>query len=450
MTTGAEVIVIGAGLSGLVAARRLAERGREVLVLEARNRVGGRISNVRLDDGTVIEAGAQWIGPGQDRIAALASELRVDTFRAHDRGDPLVELGGRLRRMRGPVPPFGPLVIADLLRAGRRLRRLAADVPLDDPGCAPGAAVLDGATLSSWLDRTLRTAKGRALARQMARAVLSTEPADVSLLHAAFGVRFAGGVRRLVAGRGGAHERRFVGGSQLLPLRIADGLGDRVRLGRPVSAVTQHEDRVDVRTVDEVLTARRVIVALPPPLTARLQLRPELPAARDQLLQRMPMGTVLKVHAVYDTPFWRDVRLSGQALCERGPVQTTYDNSPPAGTPGVLLGFSHGRTALRLLELDAAERRRRVLDGLTRLFGRAAGWPRDYREHDWQAEPWTRGGYFAHLPPGAWTHAGAALRIPHGRVHWAGTETAQRWFGYMDGAVEAGERAAAEVAVARP
>jgi monoamine oxidase len=186
-------------------------------------------------------------------------------------------------------------------------------------------------------------------------------------------------------------------------------------------------------------------VALSPSLTGRIDYSPPLPALRDQLTQRMPQGTVIKAMAVYAQPFWREQGLSGQAASMLGPVKSTFDNSPPEGTPGVLLGFVEGRHARELGQLGREERRQAVLDSFKRFFGAEAARAIEYLESPWTDDRWTRGCYAGYMTPGGWTSHGPALREPVGRIHWAGSETATRWIGFMDGAVSAGQRAAREI-----
>ncbi len=189
-----------------------------------------------------------------------------------------------------------------------------------------------------------------------------------------------------------------------------------------------------------------VIVTLPPALCGRLDYDPILPGLRDQLTQRVPMGSVIKCSAVYDRPFWRDAGLTGQATSDSGAVRITFDNSPPDGRPGVLLGFIEGDEARAWGQRSPSDRRAAVLESLVAYFGAPAGAPTAYIEHDWSADPWTRGCYGGFMPPGVLTTYGPALREAIGRVHWAGTETADVSNGYMDGAVRSGERAAGEIA----
>lgn len=185
-----------------------------------------------------------------------------------------------------------------------------------------------------------------------------------------------------------------------------------------------------------------------PTLTSRIRYSPELPGLRDQLCQHLPMATIWKVHAVYPTPFWRANGLNGQATSDTGIVRTTFDNSPPSGSPGVLMGFIDGTEARLATRMTDDERRSAVLESLTRYFGDQAAQPTGYMEQNWQAEAYSRGGPIGYFPPGVWTGFGVTLREPCGRIHWAGTETAEVWSGYMDGAVRSGQRAAEEMIAA--
>ena len=449
-----DVAVLGAGLSGLVAARDIAAAGRDVLVLEARDRVGGRLLNEPLDDqGQIVEVGGQWIGPGQDRVARLTADLGLETFPSHNHGRDLVRFGGTIRSYAGKIPRLGVLTLADVGLAQQRLERLARTVPLDRPWDAPRAERLDSLTFESWIRRTCRTDAGRRFFRVVSVAVWAADAVSLSLLHVLFYVHSAGGLDALLDTEGGAQQDRVVGGTQLLALRLAERLGpERVALGTPVrrvewgdSGVTLHADGpegpLEVR-------ARRAILTGPPTMLGRLTYDPPLPAARDLLTQRVPNGAVIKCMAVYDRPFWRDAGLSGQAASDQGPVQVIFDNTPRSGSPGVLLAFLEGSHAIRLSAATPGERRAVVVEAFTDFFGPEAASPTRYIERDWSAEEWTRGCYGGHMPPGAWTQLGPALARPVGPLHWAGSETGRRWSGYMDGAVESGERAAAEALAA--
>src|SRR5579875_1697564 len=425
----ADVVVVGAGLAGLTSALDLQQAGRSVIVLEARDRVGGRILNHDLGDGQVVEVGGQWAGPTQRHILELAAGLGVQTHPTYTGGRVILEVGGRRVTYRqvpriDPLGPLGPLA----------------------PLALPDAASLDSRTLADWARRNVRTQLGRLAVELFCQGVLACEPGEVSLLHVAFYLRAAGGFRQLTEVTGAAQQDRFVGGSQLIAIRLAERLGqETVRLGAPVRRISQSGSRVTVESDGLAVTARRCVVAVPPVLAGRIAYDPPLPGDRDQLTQATPMGSVIKCLAVYDEPFWRADGLTGQANGDTGAVRVTFDNRPPGGSPGILLGFVEGAQARRLARADPAQRRAEVLACLARYYGPRAASPRDYIEQDWTAEEWTRGCYAARFVPGAWTQFGHALRAPVGRLHWAGTETATRWAGYMDGAVQSGKRAAAEV-----
>ncbi len=444
----ADVAIVGAGLAGLTAARTLAAAGLDVVVLEARDRVGGRTDTRPTADGTRLDLGGQWIGPTQDRIAALAAAVGVTTFPTYVDGRNLQVYEGRRTLYDGAIPTGDPLTAAETVEALLTLNMMAMSVPLEAPWEAADAAAWDARTFATWIEANVASAAVRFALTLAVQAVFSAEPRDLSLLHVLFYIHSAGGLERLVGTTGAARERRFHAGAQGVSTRVAAALGNRVALNAPVHTIMQDEEGVVV--ISEILTAnvQRAIVAIPPTLAGRLRYDPILPPLRDQLTQRVPMGTVIKVQCVYDAPFWRDEGLSGQVTSDSGPVRVTFDNSPQGGTPGVLLGFVEGDEGRHWMTRDAEERRAAVLDCLAGYLGPRAAAPREYVEQNWAAEEYTRGCYAGYMPPGVWTAYGPALRAPVGRLHWAGTETATVWNGYMDGAVQSGERAAAEVLAA--
>jgi monoamine oxidase len=443
----ADVAIVGAGLAGLVAARDLIAGGSSVVVLEARDRVGGRLRNEALDGGEVVEVGGQWIGPTQDRIAALAHELGVETFPTHVAGENLIQWRGALRRYRGTIPRVSPAALLDVERAQRALNRMAREVPLHRPWAAPRARRWDGQTVSSWMRRNLATSAGRELLELGIQSVWAAEPEDLSLLHMLFYIHSAGSLQMLFDTEGGAQQDRFVGGSQRVAIELAGRLGPEVVIqDAPVRRIEYTDGAVMLHADGGVaVRARRAIVAIAPALAGRIVYDPPLPGSRDQLTQRMPLGTVSKCMAVYDEPFWRADGLSGQATRDTGAVRLCFDNSPPGGSPGVLLGFIEGGRARAAGAMSPERRRAEVLDAFEALFGPRAARPERYIERQWAEEEYSRGCYGAYLPTGAWTAYGEALRAPVGSIHWAGTEVAEVWSGYMDGAVRSGEEAARAV-----
>ena len=441
----ADVVVVGAGVAGLNTARRLAAAGRSVAVLEARDRVGGRTLNMPLAEGQVCEIGGQWVGPGQDRVLELLGELGLETFPTYHEGRNLLELGGKRRRYKGTIPRLGPLVLADIARARRRLDRLAATVPTEAPWSAPDAEALDGTTVAAWLRHSVSTRKARALIGIAVGTAFGVSPQQMSLLWMCHLVHSCGGFDAMLDVEGGAQQDRIAGGSQEICLRMAEELGDSVRLGAPVELIEQDPDGVRVRADGMAVRARRAVVAMAPALTSRIRFSPNLSAKRDQLAQWTASGALTKCTATYETPFWREDGWSGAAVSDEGPVETTFDNSPPEGPAGVMLGFIAGTKAIEHARKPESERRRIVLDCFARMWGDQARGATAYFEQAWADEEWSGGGPVCHPAPGALTAYGEELRRPSGRVHWAGSETATTWCGYMDGAVRSGDRAAGEV-----
>jgi monoamine oxidase len=441
-----DVVIVGAGLSGLVAARELDGAGTSALVLEARDRVGGRVLGQPIAGGrAVVDLGGEYFGTLTFKIQQLAASVGVEERMVCDDGDKLTELGGELYRYRGFLPKVGVVALLDMAQATQRFERMVRRVPPEAPWAAPQAHEWDSQTLWSWVRRNFKTRAGREIFEMATEAIWCGSGADFSLLHALFYAHSYGSFEYLATVRRGSQERRFATGAQSIAQRLADGLAGKVVLEAPVRRIAHERDRVRVAGDDFSVAARRVIVALPPVLAARIVYDPPLPGARDQLTQRLAPGTVIKYVTVYDHPFWRAHGLSGQATSTRGPLRAVFDASPEGpGAPGVLGGFAGGLMARELGRLPERRRREAVLDALARLYGERARHPREIYEKSWADDPWTRGCYNALAATGALTAFGPALRAPVGRIHWAGSETGVHANGSMGGAVDAGERSARE------
>ncbi|MFZ0043816.1 MAG: flavin monoamine oxidase family protein [Solirubrobacteraceae bacterium] len=450
-----DVIVVGAGFAGLTAARTIAKAGKSVLVLEARDRVGGRVWNHDLGHGRVSERGGTFVGPTQNHVLALAKELHIGTFPTYDTGDDLfVTEGERLRYSDkgafGTAPP-DPSIAADIASVVLTLDQMSTKVPVEAPWEAPGAADLDAQTLQGFVDQHSSSTRFRELVATVTRPDFGAEPRELPLLFVLFYLAAAGDKKnpgtfeRNFNTRRGAQASRVVGGSQAIALKMAAELGSRVVLRAAVRRIERRSGGVTVVSDHGTVHAKRVIVALPPTLASRIHYEPGLPAERDQLTQRYAPGTLTKVAAVYDRPFWREDGLNGTVVHNGAPTSVTFDDSPRDGKLGVLVSFVGGDNARSHARMSPARRRASVLANYGNFFGPRARHPKAYFETNWSEQEWTRGCPVGIPAVGALTAYGSRIRQAVGPIHWAGTETATYWNGYMDGAVSSGQRAAGEV-----
>ena len=438
---GYDVLVIGAGFAGLAAARELAKGNLNVKVVEGRDRVGGRSSTTTLA-GVPVDLGGTFVGPTQDAVVALARELECPTRPTFTEGDNLIRWRGQVRSYSGTIPKLGVFGLLDIGRIRWQFERISQQVPVDEPWTASNAKKLDAQTLGGWLRSVKASATAHDLMAIMARVTWGAEPDEVSMLHAVRYVKAAGGLDRMLDVVGGAQQDQFPAGTQQIAKKMADELGDNVVLNAVVSRIEWSDDAVAVTSSQGVFEARRAILAIPPAHRLAIDIAPSLPIGYQQLSQSWPQGALSKAYAAYERPFWRTAGHSGEALSDEGPVFITFDVSPGNEGPGVLLGFvdSRGFDAL-----PPDQRKARALAGFAAIFGGEALNPVDYLDHGWGAVPVAPGGRTAAVPPGSWTEFGPLLRKPHGPLHWAGTETADQWTGFLDGAVRSGQRAAAEV-----
>jgi monoamine oxidase len=437
-----DAVVIGAGISGLYAARKLQRAGKSVCVLEARDRVGGRTLSAPLGN-DVIDLGGQWIGPKQHRITALARELGVQTFPQHVGGKKIMEIGGRRTTYGGFIPK---VPVRSMLDIG--VEWLCRRVPLDAPWSAKRAREWDALSVEAFKQRTIRTKPARAVFDFAVRSIFAAEPSEVSFLFFLFYLRSGKGFLQLAEADGGAQQDRFVGGAQRVSLAMAEGLretGVAIELEAPVRAIKQDEGGITVTSDRGEFRAGRVIVAIPPALAHSIVFEPALPIARRHLHGRMPMGSAIKCVVAYDRAFWREQGFSGEALSDGHPLRLVFDDCAHDGSQAALVAFVLGSAVRKWGDASEEELKTAVLEHLERLFGREARAATHFISQNWPAEQWSQGCYVGIMAPGVLTEVGEALREPCGRIHWAGTETAREGCGYFEGAIEAADRAASEV-----
>jgi monoamine oxidase len=446
-----DVVVVGAGLSGLVCARALRNQGRTVAVLEARGRIGGRMHSVATPSGTVVDLGGQWMGRTHHRLAALVKELALRPFPSWYEGDGLFHWQGRA--CRAPMAAtfadsllfFQPAALdlpdGEVTRAMAvfdSLQQLVEQVPAAAPWRTPDAANLDRATIAAWLEAHQAGPLARFAVQWMTRVGGSGgfELHESSPLHLAW--------TQAVAPQRDTPEAWLVeGGLGQVARRLAEELAPCLRLRAPVTAIEQTGAGVRVHHgAGECLEARAVVVAIPPVLRLAIAFSPPLPPAWTGLLQRSPMGAMVKVLALYPEAFWREEGGNGLGIGDLPLLSLTADSSPPGGRPGLLASFIAGETAVRWQQWSRQAQQESVLADLEAYWGPKAAKPSQLILHNWTEEPWTLGAFTNALIPGAWTSYGPIWREPHGRVLWAGTEASLRWPGYFEGAIEAGMTAA--------
>lgn len=440
--------IIGAGLAGLTAARDLVKRGLDVVVLEARDRVGGRIENGILDDGQYVELGGQWIGVGHDEVVELADHYGLEMIGLPFKGNLLVRLRGKAVAVPSQYEEetLTPFEVADLGQGLVRLRRLSARLRTDEVWAKANDAWLRQ-DLRRWVQTNLRTAGAQQRFHEVYAAAFGPMRKGAELLEGLHQVGSGPDLESMIASSGGLNQHRLKGGMFKLTQAMADDLGDRVRLSAPITGIEHGADFATVALEGgETIRAKRVISTLPPRLAVGLEHQPPLPEWRVETAKKVAGGNVIKAYLVYERPFWRDQGLSGQSSTDEGAVRVTFDTTTGDDERGLLMGFFEGADADSLSRRSVTLRQRTFVDSVVKSFGEVAGRPLAYVERDWASERYTGGCHGAHFAPGVWTTNGPILAESEGVLHWAGAEYASRFNGYMEGAIRSGLEVAARVA----
>ncbi len=435
-----DVIVVGAGVAGSMAATHFAKAGKSVVLLDANDRIGGRLKRGEIA-GQSIDLGGQWVGPTQDRLIEVAASLGLHTYPTYTEGDMIIDVAGTI--FKGLTLPGN--VMGEYLRTVARINELADEIDAAQPWKAPHAEEWDSITMKTWAMQNAETEHVRDLIRIIVEVVNCVPPEQISLLQFLWYMKSGQGFQKVTDTAGGAQQDLYKESLVSVPELLAKALGNQVVLDAPVHAITQDDSQVTAMTAKGAWTAQRLVMAAPPTSAGRIDYTPELPYKRRGLMERSPMGAVIKCFIAYEKPFWRSDGLNGQSISSASSFASTFDVTVPGNPHGVLCGFFDGGPAMKWADKTPAEREARAIEDIAHVLGPEAKSPIAYIEQNWPSEAWSVGGYACVPGPGVTSVFGEAIRQPCGRIHWAGTETSDVWSGYVDGALRSGDRVAAEV-----
>ena len=455
-----DVVIIGAGAAGLTAANELRKAGLSVAVLEARDRVGGRLWTDTIE-GAMLEIGGQWISPDQTALQETVAELGLDTFSRYREGDSVyVGPDGVAHRFTGEMFPVAPETEAVIAEITERLDEMVAGIDPDRPWAHEKAAEWDSVSWDAWLrSQTDDDEAVRNLAFATGSAMLTKPTHAISLLESLLMAASAGSYSNLVDADF-ILDKRVVGGLQQVPLLLAERLDGDVFVSQAVRTIEWSDAGVTVTSTPTTgvtgtaiagggagltVRARQAILALAPVLYDRISFVPALPRLQHQMHQHLSMGFVIKVHAVYETPFWREKGLSGTAFSPYELSHEAYDNTNHGDERGTLVGFVSDLHADGVFELSAEERKERILTSLSHYYGPEAMNPVVYFESDWGSEEWTRGAYAASFDLGGLSRYGKYLRENVGPLHFACSDLAGVGYQHVDGAIRMGRLVASQV-----
>ena len=442
-----DVIVIGAGYAGVAAAKKLNQAGKDFVVLEARDRVGGRSSSELSPTGVRLDFGATWIGPTQLKVYEWVNEVNAAHYDTYDSGKNLLIYKGSATKYTGTIPKIDPLSLVNLGMSISAFNKMARQIDISKPWDHPKAGLWDGMTLETWMRKKLFRPKAYNLFKVGIQTIYAVEPSEISLLFALFYAVSGDNLDALMSIKDGAQQTILSDGTQGVVKKIAEPLMPHILLNHPVLKIEQNETSVKVYTANQVFEAKKCILTVPPSVIQHITFDPPLPLDKQQLYQRMPMGAAMKCFVIYKSPFWRESGFSGQIVSDEYPVKVTFDvgDSTNNDGPGKMLVFVEGNDTRDFIRLPLTQRKAMIIEKLVQAFGELAAQPLDYADKSWIDEYYSKGCYTGVMGPNTLSKFGKYLRTPFKNIHFAGTETAERWAGYLDGAIESGYRAAHEV-----
>lgn len=435
-----DVVIIGAGLAGLATALELKKNNLSFVVLEARDRPGGRIESIVTAENVYIDMGAQWIGKNHYRVKKLLSQFHLHTVSTYQKGKQIYAFNEKIFYQKWT--PISVLSLLDVTLFTRRLNKISSFINPSEPWGNTFTKQFDEITVEQFLQSNMYTKAGRNYYRLFIEELLCAKLYEVSALDFFWLISSAGSIQHIKA----SEQLSIKGSAGALIKKIAVVLAEELQFESPVTMIrSEAVNKAYVYTENQCWKAKKVIIAVPANLHGRITFEPPLPASRVQLNKRAPLPAVTKINIVYEKPFWREIGLSGVAYSDKGLIKLTVDSSPKDGKRGLLTVIVSGNSARELANHSPEKRKKLVLTALTRMFGQEANKPSEYFEKNWSEEEWTRGGYGVHFTPGVITYLGKTLIKPVGPIHWAGSETATQWRLYMEGAIQSGQRAAEEV-----
>ncbi|MEI2277632.1 FAD-dependent oxidoreductase [Paenarthrobacter ilicis] len=440
-----DVVIVGAGPSGLTAARELKKAGLSVAVLEARDRVGGRTWTDTID-GAMLEIGGQWVSPDQTALMDLLDELGLEMYSRYRDGESVyIGADGKRTQYTGDTFPVNETTKAEMDKLVGILDGLAAEIGPTEPWAHPKARELDTISFHHWLRQNSHDEEACNNIGLFIAGGMLTKPAHAfSALQAVLMAASAGSFSHLTD-EDFILDKRVVGGMQQVSLLQAAELGSDVVLNSPVRTINWSENAVTVVSDEATVNARYVIMAVPPNLYSRVSFNPPLPRRQHQMHQHQSLGLVIKVHAVYETPFWREAGLSGTGFSAGALVQEVYDNTNHGDSRGTLVGFVSDEKADAVFELSAEDRKKAILESIAGFLGDQALTPEVYYESDWGSEEWTRGAYASSYDLGGLHRYGKDQHANVGPIYWSSSDLAAEGYQHVDGAVRMGQATAARI-----
>lgn len=445
MEINTDILIVGAGYAGIAAAKKLHTAQQDFMVIEARDRIGGRTLTEDLESGVTVDMGAKWVGPTQHLVWEWIKETQTETYDTYDQGKNLLKFKNKISSYTGTIPKIDPISLIDLGIAISKMNKLSAQISLTEPWNHPKAKEFDAMTLATWMEKHIWTAKAKHLFEIGIQTVFAAEASEISLLFALFYFKSGDNMDTLISIKNGAQQSILKGGTQGLIKKIAASFLDKIHLESPLVRLSQQASGIIAETNKLKIHARKCILTIPPVLINTIVFEPPLPQQKAQLYQRMPMGAAMKVYLIYPTPFWREMGFSGQIVSDEYPLKVTFDVGHADSDQGVLLVFVEGNDARNFIDLEEGARKKMILECVEKIFGHQASMPMQYIDKCWTEEVYSRGCYTGLMGPNTLTQFGHQIRVPFKHIHFAGTETAEKWCGYLDGAISSGYRAASEV-----